>query len=59
MFRRKLKDFSELQSEIHGHVSLFDRFKKGAGERKHGCADQQHHHHHPSDTQRGQSPFHI
>ena len=53
MFRRKLKDFAELQSEIHGHVSLIDRFKKNAGERKHACADD---HHHPFDTERGQSP---
>ena len=59
MFRRKLKDFAELQSETHGHVSLLDRFKKGAGEKKHGCTEKTHHHHHhhqPSDvneTQRG------
>ena len=62
MFRRKLKDFAELQSETHGHISLFDRFKKGAGEKKHGCTEKPHHHHLPSDvneTQRGQSPFRI
>ena len=33
MFRRKLKDFAELQKETQGSVSLLDRFKKGAGEK--------------------------
>ena len=35
MFRRKLKDFAELQKETQDSVSLLDRFKKGAGEKKH------------------------
>lgn len=29
MFRRKLKDFAELQKENQENVSLIDRFKKG------------------------------
>lgn len=33
MFRRKLKDFAELQRETQENVSLFDRFKQGAGEK--------------------------
>ena len=32
MFRRKLKDFAELQKENQEYVSLLDRFKQGAGE---------------------------
>jgi hypothetical protein len=33
MFRRKLKDFAEMQKEQQESVSLLDRFKKGAGEK--------------------------
>lgn len=33
MFRRKLKDFAELQKETQDNVPLLDRFKKGAGEK--------------------------
>ena len=32
MFRRKLKDFAELQKENQEYISLLDRFKQGAGE---------------------------
>ena len=32
MFRRKLKDFAELQKDNQEYVSLLDRFKQGAGE---------------------------
>jgi len=33
MFRRKLKDFAEMQKENKENVSLLDRFKQGAGEK--------------------------
>ena len=32
MFRRKLKDFAELQKDNQEYVSLLDRFKLRAGE---------------------------
>jgi len=38
MFRRKLKDFAELQKETLDSVSLLDRFKKQAGDKKAGVS---------------------